>query len=342
MEPDGLSLILLAVVRPILCAMIAVLAGGVGAARFARGLVQAVAARDVTMVVNTGDDTQLHGLYISPDIDTVIYTLSNSIDPEKGWGLAGETWRAMSALQRFATTRPESSTAGTTWFNLGDADLATHMYRTARLSEGASLQQVTSEIQQSFAVEATIIPMTNDQVSTQVVLAAHSPIQPNETISFQEYFVKHRHALPVARIDFDGIETASCIALPHLTEADVVIVAPSNPIVSIGPIVSLPHVQATLMKRRDSVVAISPIVAGAALKGPADRMLTELGHDASVVGVARMYAPWCSTLIIDNADAHLVDAVKKEGMECVVTNTIMSSPEIATDLSRVALQAVTS
>lgn len=322
--------------------MIAVLAGGVGAARFARGLIRAVSPHDVTIVVNTGDDTVLHGLSISPDIDTVIYTLSNSIDQEKGWGLDGETWRAMSALARFADVRPPSSMAGTTWFNLGDADLATHMYRTARLSEGASLQQVTDEIRRSFGVEANIVPMTNDHVSTRVVLASHSPLQPNETISFQEYFVRYRHELPVAEIGFDGIASASCIALQDISAADTVIVAPSNPVVSIGPIVSLPGVREALTARRDRVVAISPIVAGAALKGPADRMLTELGHESSVVGVARMYSSWCSTLVIDAADAHLADDVEREGMKCVVTNTIMSTPDIAADLARVALQVVAS
>lgn len=320
--------------------MIAVLAGGVGAARFARGLIRAVSPHDITIVVNTGDDTVLHGLSISPDIDTVIYTLSNSIDQEKGWGLEGETWRAMSALARFADVRPPSSMAGTTWFNLGDADLATHMYRTARLSDGASLQQVTDEIRRSFGVEATVIPMTNDRVSTRVVLASHSPIQPNETISFQEYFVRYRHELPVAAIDFDGIASATCIALQNISTADTIIVAPSNPVVSIGPIVSLPGVREALTDKRGQVVAISPIVAGAALKGPADRMLTELGHEASVVGVARMYSPWCSTLVIDAADSHLVDDVEREGMKCVVTNTIMSTPSIAADLARVTLQAV--
>jgi len=322
--------------------MIAVLAGGVGAARFARGLIRAAPPSDITIVVNTGDDTQLHGLHISPDIDTVIYTLSNSIDQEKGWGLSGETWRAMSSLQRFADVRPKSSAAGTTWFNLGDADLATHMYRTARLQEGATLQEVTDEIRQAFHVDATVIPMTNDRVSTRVTIAPHSPTQPGQTISFQEYFVKHRHDLPVSRIDFDDIESATCLATQELKDADTVIVAPSNPIVSIGPIVSLPLVRETLIARRESVVAISPIVAGAALKGPADRMLTELGHDASVVGVARMYAPWCSTLVIDVADAHLAHDIEREGMKCVVTNTIMSSPDVATDLARVTLNAVAS
>jgi len=216
------------------------------------------------------------------------------------------------------------------------------MYRTARLQEGATLQEITDEIRRAFKVEAMIIPMTNDRVSTRVVLASHSPTQPDHTISFQEYFVQHRHELPVAQIDFDGITTAKCIALQQLIDADTVIVAPSNPIVSIGPIVSLPLVRETLIKRRESVVAISPIVAGAALKGPADRMLTELGHDASVVGVARMYAPWCSTLVIDDADAHLAADVEREGMKCVVTNTIMSSPDVAADLARVTLKAIES
>jgi LPPG:FO 2-phospho-L-lactate transferase len=321
--------------------MIAVLAGGVGAARFARGLIRAVNPHDVTIVVNTGDDTVLHGLHISPDIDTVIYTLSNSIDQEKGWGLSGETWRAMSHLARFSDVRPDISTAGATWFNLGDGDLATHMYRTARLHEGATLTEVTDEIRHAFEVTAAIIPMSNDKVATRVQLASTSSIEPNTFISFQEYFVKHRHDLPVQRIDFEGIDSASCVALNTLSASDIVIVAPSNPIVSIGPILSLPLVQDTLARRRDSVVAISPIVAGAALKGPADRMLTELGHEASVVGVARMYAQWCSTLVIDEVDAYLAPEVERAGMRCVVTSTVMSTPDIAADLARTTLRAVT-
>lgn len=320
--------------------MITVLAGGVGAARFARGLIRAVHPADVTIVVNTGDDTVLHGLHISPDIDTIVYTLSNSIDPERGWGLAGETWRAMEALHRFVDVRPPHSIAAPTWFNLGDADLATHFYRTARLAEGATLQQVTDEARRAFGVQANIVPMTNNVVSTQVHIADHSPIHAGDIISFQEYFVRYRHELPVQAITFDGIDNATPNTHESLTNADVIIVAPSNPIVSIGPIISLPSVRETLTARRDSVIAISPIVAGTALKGPADRMLTELGHEASVVGVAHMYAPWCSTLVIDSSDADLADAVEREGMSCVVTNTIMSTPEVAADLARSVLQAV--
>jgi LPPG:FO 2-phospho-L-lactate transferase len=189
--------------------MITVLAGGVGAARFARGLIRAVHPADVTIVVNTGDDTVLHGLHISPDIDTIVYTLSNSIDPERGWGLAGETWRAMEALHRFVDVRPPHSIAAPTWFNLGDADLATHFYRTARLAEGATLQQVTDEARRAFGVQANIVPMTNNVVSTQVHIADHSPIHAGDIISFQEYFVRYRHELPVQAITFDGIDNAT-------------------------------------------------------------------------------------------------------------------------------------
>ena len=320
--------------------MITVLAGGVGAARFGRGLIHAVDPSEVTMVVNTGDDTQLHGLHISPDIDTVIYTLSNSIDPTRGWGLSNETWRAMEALQRFTQVRPENSTAAPTWFNLGDTDLATHFYRTTRLQEGASLQQVTAEIRDAFGVQAQIVPMTNDSVATKVHIADHSPHAAGEVLSFQEYFVKYQHSLPIQSVVFDGIESATCIALPHINQAEVVVVAPSNPIVSIGPILSLHGVRDALTARRENVVAISPIVAGAALKGPADRMLTDLGHDSSVVGVARMYASWCSTLVIDTADADLAPLVEKEGMRCVVTNTVMTTVDIAAELARATLKAV--
>ena len=312
--------------------MITVLAGGVGAARFLRGLVQVTEPSEVTAVVNTGDDTELHGLSISPDIDTVIYTLSDSIDPERGWGLRDETWRAMESLARFETVRPAGSNAAPRWFNLGDTDLATHFYRTARLAEGATPVEVTAEIASAFGVGARILPMTNDRVRTFVGTD-------EGRLAFQRYFVEKRHAVPVHAVEFDGVERASFVDLSLLSGAESVVIAPSNPIVSIGPIRALAGVDDALAARRDSVVAVSPIVAGAALKGPADRMLVELGHDASVVGVARLYAPVCGTLVIDVRDEEHVAAVEREGVRCVAVDTIMSTPGVAASLAATVLDA---
>lgn len=320
--------------------MITVLAGGVGAARFLAGIVRAVPADQVTAVVNTGDDTNLHGLSISPDIDTVIYTLSDQIDPTRGWGLRNETWRAMDALGRFEAVRPPFSAAAPRWFNLGDTDLATHFYRTARLAEGATLSVVTDEIRRAFGVSCRVVPMTDDPVRTHVSIASHSPTEPGSLVPFQEYFVRLAHSVPVSGVQFQGSNSARFFDPSLLTDAQAIVIAPSNPIVSIGPIRSLAGVDEILTNRRSRVVAISPIVAGSALKGPADRMLTELGHEPTVVGVARLYAPVCGTLVIDEQDSHLAADVEREGVRCVVTDTIMSKPGVAAALATSALSSV--
>ncbi|MGA1363026.1 MAG: 2-phospho-L-lactate transferase [Ilumatobacteraceae bacterium] len=313
--------------------MFTVIAGGVGAARFLRGMTAAGLGPHTVAVVNTGDDTVMHGLSISPDIDTVTYTLASAIDPERGWGLSGETWRAMESLARFDAVRPEGSAAGSTWFNLGDADLATHMYRTARLADGATLSQVTDEVRRAFGVDVRLVPMSDDPVATLVTLADGG------TVSFQEYFVKLRHSVAVSAVEFRGAATARFIDPSLIGDADVVVIAPSNPVVSIGPVRALAGVDEALSARRESVVAVSPIVAGAALKGPADRMLSELGMEPSVVGVARLYAPVCGTLVIDSRDAALAGAVEACGVRCVVTDTIMSGPGVAESLARTVVDA---
>jgi LPPG:FO 2-phospho-L-lactate transferase len=314
---------------------VTVLAGGVGAARFLRGLVRAVPPPQVTAVVNTGDDTVMHGLAISPDLDTIIYTLAEAIDPERGWGLAGESWRAMEALGRYVGVRPDHSAAAATWFNLGDRDLATHFYRTARLAEGADLTTVTDEIARAWELGLSILPMTDDRFRTIVTLA-----ESGDEVSFQDYFVRLRHSVPVSAIRFEHAATPTWPALNAIETADTVVVAPSNPLVSIGPILDLPGVDRVLASRRSSVVAISPIVGGAALKGPADRMLVELGMEASVVGVARLYAPIASVLVIDPADADLAVAVEAEGIRCVVEPSIMSTAERAETLARACLDTL--
>jgi LPPG:FO 2-phospho-L-lactate transferase len=321
---------------------IAVVSGGVGAARFLRGLIDAVDDPDViTAVVNTGDDCSMHGLAISPDLDTVVYTLAGAIDPERGWGLVGETWRAMESLERYEAVRPDGSAAAPRWFNLGDRDLATHFYRTARLAEGASLTATTDEIRRAWGVPIRVVPMSDQRLST-LVTVDDPETAAGETaeVSFQDYFVRLRHGVPVASVRFDGDAELSATARGALAGAGAVVIAPSNPLVSIGPIRSLPGVDELLAERRDRVVAISPIVGGAALKGPADRMLAELGHDPSVVGVARLYAPICSTLVIDAVDAHHAAEVEAAGLRCVVTDTIMSNPGVARQLALDALASL--
>ena len=315
--------------------MITVLCGGVGAARFLRALRSIVDPAEVVGIVNTGDDTVMHGLSISPDLDTIVYTLAGAIDPERGWGLTEETWVAMRSLERYAAVRPERSTAAPTWFNLGDQDLATHFYRTARLAEGATLSEVTAEIGRAWQLPERLIPMSNQRVATQVTL------QTGETVAFQEYFVKLRHGVAVANIRFEGAAEATLNpdAAAAIADADVVVIAPSNPLVSIGPLRALAGLDDLLRARRESVVAVSPIVGGAALKGPADRMLVELGHDASVVGVAGVYSNIASALVIDPVDAHLADAVEAAGMRPVVVPSIMSTPEIAAALATATLAA---
>lgn len=315
--------------------MITVLAGGVGAARFLRGLMQVVPATEITAVVNTGDDTVMHGLYICPDLDTVTYTLAGAIDPDRGWGLRNESWRAMEALGRFVPVRPPNSLAAPTWFNLGDQDLATHFYRTARLAEGATLTEITGEIAHAFGLHVRLLPMTDDRVETRVTVVDEGEI------SFQEYFVQRRHSVAVSSVRFVGAESAALTgnAARALMGADAIVIAPSNPLVSIGPLRALASVDRALSARRKSVVAVSPIVGGAALKGPADRMLEELGHESTVVGVARLYAPIASALVIDPVDAHLADAVEAVGMRAIVVPSIMSTSEISATLARTTLAA---
>jgi len=320
--------------------VIVTLAGGVGAARMLAGLVQVVDPGELTAVVNVGDDLVLHGLHISPDLDTVTYTLAGAINTETGWGLTGETWQARAMLERYG---------GVSWFGLGDRDLGTHLYRTQRLTEGADLATVTAEIAAAWGLGLRLVPVTCDPLRTMVTLAADDETGPDSPglpagteIGFQEYFVQRHHSVPVSAVRIAGADTARPTpgVLESLTTAEAIVVAPSNPIVSIGPVLAVPGVHEAVAARRDHVVAVSPIVAGAALKGPADRMLVELGLEASVVGVARLYAPFAGTLVIDEADADRVAEVEAEGIRCVVTPTVMRTPETAAALARTTLAAV--
>ncbi|MEO7429457.1 MAG: 2-phospho-L-lactate transferase [Acidimicrobiales bacterium] len=304
----------------------AVLAGGVGAARLLAGLVQVQPPGELTAIVNVGDDIELHGLHISPDLDTVTYTVAGAIDTDRGWGLAGETWHAMEALRRYPSARA--------WFNLGDRDLGTHLYRTDRLRSGASLSTVTAEIAEAWGLGLRLLPVSDDPVRTRVTIAEGE-------IDFQEYFVHRQHDVAVTAVRFEGASAASPApgVLDAISTATRILIAPSNPIVSIEPVLAVPGVRGAVAQRRQDVVAISPIIAGAALKGPADRLLRELGHESSVVGIARIYAPLAATLVIDEADADHAAAVEAEGIRCLVAPTIMRGPSEAAALGAVVLAA---
>jgi LPPG:FO 2-phospho-L-lactate transferase len=311
------------------------LAGGVGAARLLRGLVDVVPPATITAVVNTADDVVVHGLRVSPDLDTVTYTLAGAVDAGRGWGLGEETWAVMDALERYGPLAPTGSQAGHTWFRLGDRDLATHLYRSQRLIEEATLSQVTAEIVGAWGVAIRVLPMSDDRVETRVAVAEEQPGTSRE-IGFQEYFVRERHAMAVESVRFDGAEQARPApgVLEAIASADRVVLCPSNPIVSIAPVLAVPGVEAAVTARREDVVAVSPLVAGAALRGPADRLMAELGHEPSVVGVARFYAALAATLVVDEADAALAAAVEAEGVRCVVAPTVMKGRAEAAALAR--------
>lgn len=319
---------------------VAVLCGGVGAARFLRGLLRVHDPAWVTGLVNVGDDTVIHGLHVSPDLDTITYTLADAVDAERGWGLTGETWQAMDQLRRYAAAngrgagdRIGDEAAG--WFSLGDRDIGTHLYRTSRLQAGAGLGAVTSEITRAWGIEMCLVPVTDDPVRTVVTTAD------GRDLAFQEYFVREHHDVEVTGVRYDGVDhaRASLLTVVTIANADVIVIAPSNPVVSIGPVLAVPGVRDAVAARRDVTVAVSPIVGGAALKGPADRLLRDLGHEASVVGVARWYADVAATLVIDEVDAELADAVEAEGMRCVVTPTVMTDDDVAGALAGTCLAA---
>lgn len=313
--------------------MLVALAGGVGAARFLNGLVRVVDPASITAIVNTGDDMVLHGLHISPDVDTVVYTLAGLDNPATGWGVTTETWTVMDAL---------AALGGQAWFRLGDRDLATHLFRTQRLTEGAPLHVVTAELARARGLRVSLIPMSDDAVRTRLVLDEDvGGVAAGTEVSFQDYFVGMRHAVAVRAVSFEGAASARPApgVLEAIEQADLVVVCPSNPVVSIGPILAVPGVRDALTARRERVVAVSPIVAGAALKGPADRLLVELGHESSATGVARLCAGWAATLVIDQQDAHLKEAAEAEGVRVVVAQTIMTSPEVAASLAAVVIDA---
>ncbi len=306
---------------------VAVLCGGVGAARFLSGLVQVVDPSSITAIVNVADDVTLHGLRVSPDIDTIIYTLAGAHSVERGWGLDGESWQAMEMLGRYG---------GRDWFSLGDRDLGTHLFRTDELNRGRPLSDITAAMARAWELELAIVPVTDDRLRTMITTVDEGEI------GFQEYFVRRRHDVAVTAVRFDGAAQARPApgVLDALAGADVVVIAPSNPVVSIDPILAVPGVRTALAARSESVAAVSPIVGGRALKGPADRLLVELGRQASVEAVGQWYSDIASTLVIDTVDADHADKLEGPGMNVVVTDTIMAKPGVAASLARATIDAV--
>lgn len=307
------------------------LCGGVGAARFLNGLVRVVPAENIVAIVNVADDFRLHGLEICPDIDTIRYTLSNDVGTA-GWGRRDETWTAMAELGRLADSA-DGPTRASAWFSLGDRDLATHLYRTQRLAEGVSLTSVTRELNSAAGVDITVLPCTEDAVHTYVTTVD------GETLDFQEYFVGRQHDVDVASIDIRGANSAAPApgVLEAIAGADSVVIAPSNPLLSIAPILQIPAIGDAVTKARHKVTAVSPIVDGSALKGPAARLLENFGYAASVESVAAIWKQYCSTLMIDPADAHLADAVETNGIRCCVHPLVMSDIDTSMAIARAAI-----
>ncbi len=300
-------------------------AGGVGAARFIRGLVRVIPPERLTVVVNTGDDETFFGLHVSPDVDTIMYTLAGEVHPGQGWGLRDESFRVLEALGRFY---------GKPWFGLGDRDLATHLYRTDRLRAGAKLSDITADIAKRFGVKSHILPMSDDRVRTFVKLRGKA------SMPFQEYFVKGRARGFVEKIELRGIEDARPLPsiLDAIRDSSAIILAPSNPFVSLGPIFGLRGVRQALASARDRVIAISPIVGGKTIKGPADKMLRGLGLEVSALGIARLYKDIVGTFVLDQVDRRQVDAIGDLGMRTVVADTIMTTPAKSARLARIIME----
>lgn len=305
--------------------MLVTLAGGVGAARFLEGLVQVAPPQTITAVVNTGDDFELHGLHIAPDLDIVTCTLAGLVDEAQGWGISGDTTACLEWLGRLGAP---------TWFKLGDRDLALHIRRTALLRAGHALSEVAEAFRQALGVQIRILPMSDQPVPTHIVT-------PDGELHFEEYFVQQRAVAPVQGVRFVGVEQAQPApgVIEAIASAEAILIAPSNPVVSIGPILALPGLREALRATRAPVVAVSPIVGGAAIKGPAAPLMRAVGIEVSALGIAHTYRDLLDVLVIDTIDAQLTDAIAALGIRPVVTDTIMRGPAEKARLARVALAA---
>jgi LPPG:FO 2-phospho-L-lactate transferase len=305
--------------------MITALAGGVGAARFLTGLVKLVNEKDLSIIVNTGDDIEMFGLHISPDIDIVAYTLAEIVDEEKGWGIRGDTFQCLETLGKFNRG---------VWFNLGDRDLATHIFRTNLLKNGLRLSEVTAQISHALGLNVTILPMTDDKFETRIITEMDS-------VHFQEYLVKREAKDEVLGVEFLGADNANPApsVIEAIREAELAIICPSNPIVSIGTILAVKGVRDALRRTDAKRVAISPIIAGAPVKGPADKLLRGLGFEVSAYAVAKLYSDFLDTFILDVADSAEKDKIEKLGIEVKVTNTLMKNLETKIALAKTVLES---
>jgi len=306
--------------------MITALAGGIGAARFLQGLVRLVSEEKLTVIVNTGDDIELYGLHISPDLDIVVYTLAGIVDEEKGWGVKGDDFHCLEMLRKYGYE---------TWFKLGDRDLATHIHRTYLLKSGLRLSEVTRRICQALGLKVKVLPMTDEKFETVVVTD-------KGRMHFQEYFVKRKAVDRVLNVEFKGAERAHPApgVLSSILNADAVVVCPSNPVVSIGTILSVGGVRDALKETKAKVIAISPIVGGAPIKGPADKLMRALGLEVSAYGVASLYKDFLDGFIIDTVDKALKSRIETLGLNVVVTNTVMRSLQDKVQLAKVVLDLV--
>jgi len=305
---------------------ITALAGGTGAAKLLRGLGRVLDPRDLTVVVNTGDDTEIWGLHVSPDLDTVCYTLGGVIDERKGWGLTDETFHALDEIARYGEP---------VWFNLGDRDLATHLHRSRLLREGRSLTQITRAIAQALGVTATVLPMSDQPVRTRI-------LGPDGWLAFQEYFVREKAQVEVRAVNYAGAPAARPApgVLDALRTADAILLCPSNPITSIGPILAVPGLVEALQSTQAIVAAVSPIVGGDAVSGPAGRLMAAAGLPVSATGVARAYGGWLDLLVFDEQDRTLAPEIRSAGAAPVVAPTMMSSRDAEVTLARHVVAAL--
>lgn len=303
---------------------ITALAGGVGASKLLLGLYRVMDPRALTVVVNTGDDIVLHGLRISPDLDIVTYTLAGVVDPAKGWGFRRETFHALKCLDSYGRAN---------WFNLGDRDLATHIHRTAMLAEGRTLTEVAESIRTALGVKARILPMSDQPIPT--IIDSSEGV-----LHFQEYLVKRRAEPFVRGIRFEGVESAKPApgVLEAIRGADCIIICPSNPLISIGPILAVPGIRGALRARKKDVIAVCPIVGGKSLKGPSDKMLDQLGYGSSASSVAKLYADFTGIFVIDPQDKSRQRAIRDLGMDVAVLPTVMKTGAQKRSLARAILK----